>query len=190
MKFSHEITQKINSFAKEQSQFYLEEAQMTYLEKLRKEARETKRNLGAELSRFKVRSTQSVDAQNDMIIYMSDYIADLMNRGMSEKDAFEKAKTELTASGDSEFLSNLNEKLQHFYGNQHPAIYEAIGLFYGGSVIVGMVLGGLISYVLSGGWREFINGGWIDVSIGVGVGILFGVGVGVFCHAFIAKKQV
>lgn len=36
MSFNHEIQQRINQFAEEQAQHYLEEAEMTYLEKLRK----------------------------------------------------------------------------------------------------------------------------------------------------------
>lgn len=34
----------------------------------------------------------SIEAQNDMILYMSDYMKDLMEEGLSEQVAFEHAK--------------------------------------------------------------------------------------------------
>ena len=43
MSFSREIQERINRFSKEQSQNYLQDAEMTYMEKLRKKSGQTKR---------------------------------------------------------------------------------------------------------------------------------------------------
>lgn len=51
----------------------------------------------------------SIEAQNDMILYMSDYMKDLMEEGLSEKEAFEHAKKMLmfrSATTDSTDLKN------------------------------------------------------------------------------------
>jgi hypothetical protein len=51
----------------------------------------------------------SIEAQNDMILYMSDYMKDLMEEGLSEKGAFEHAKKMLmfrSATTDSTDLKN------------------------------------------------------------------------------------
>lgn len=74
MNFSDEIMEKIKQFAKEQSQHYLEEAEMTYLEKLRRKTGQIKSKFMAKLAKLKSRTDISLEAQNDMILYMSDYM--------------------------------------------------------------------------------------------------------------------
>lgn len=188
MRFSHEIQQKINQFAKDHAQHYLEEAEMTYLEKLRRKTGQTKRKLGKKLARFKGSSDQGREAQNDMILYMSDYMKDLMSQGMSEQEAFEKAKEKLSASGDSDFHASIHERIQQYYENRDPADYEAIGLFYGGFLFIGLIIGAGIGYVTSGGRSEFLNGGWIDTLVGTGIGAFLGIGLGQISHAIIVAK--
>jgi len=117
---------------------------------------------------------------------MSDYIADLISQGMSEEEAFEKAKAKLATSKDLSLQSDLQAKIQHYYESQSPAHFEAIGLFYGGSVILGLTVGALVGYLTGDGWQTFLRTGWIDVAIGAGVGCLIGVGVGLFCHGVMA----
>ncbi|KHF29508.1 hypothetical protein LR68_01869 [Anoxybacillus sp. BCO1] len=46
--FSHEMKEKIKQFAKEQAPYYLEEAEMTYMEKLRRKTGETKKQSDGE----------------------------------------------------------------------------------------------------------------------------------------------
>ena len=188
MNFNQETQKKIDQFAKEQSQHYLDAAEMTYMEKLRNKTDTAKKKIGAKMARFKGSSEQAVDAQNDLILYMSDYISDLMSSGMTEQDAFEKAKAELSASSESGFSADLHDRYRQYYENFDPSGYEAIGLFYAGFVTLGMVIGALIAFILSGGRQEFLSGGWIDTLIGAGVGILLGVGCGQISHAIIAKK--
>ena len=189
MSFSQETQQKINQFAKDQSQHYLEEAEMTYLEKLRAKSSATRQKIGKKLSRFKASSEKGQEAQNDMILYMSDYMNDLMSQGLSEQEAFEKAKKELASSGESDLHAGLQERYQQYYANYNPADYETIGLFYGGFVVLGLIAGALIGYLTSGGRTEFLNGGWIDTLVGTGVGIFIGAGLGQISHAIIVAKM-
>jgi len=79
MNFSDEIKEKIKQFAKEQSQYYLEEAEMTYLEKLKYKTGQIRSKLMKKLAKLKSRSDLSIEAQNDMILYMSDYMKDLIS---------------------------------------------------------------------------------------------------------------
>lgn len=78
MRFSRETEERINRFAKEQSQHYLDAAEMTYMEKLRRKTGQTQQKIGRKLSRFKGSPDQAREAQNDMILYMSDYMNDLI----------------------------------------------------------------------------------------------------------------
>ena len=189
MNFSQDIKQQIDEFAKEQSQNYLDAAEMTYIEKIRFKTDAAKQKLDAKMARFKSRSEQAVDAQNDLILYMSDYMNDLMSNGLSEQEAFEKAKEELAVSGGSDFSADLQERYRKYYENLDIGGYEAIGLFYGGFVTLGLVLGALIGFILSGGRQEFSGGGWIDVLIGAVVGVLLGVACGQLSHAIIVKRM-
>src|SRR5690606_27396664 len=110
MSFSRETVEKINKFAKEQSQHYLEEAEMTYMEKLRRKSDQTKGKIMAKLAKFKSHSDTALEAQNDMILYMSDYMKDLIAEGLSEQEAFEHAKKELQFRSETEKSADLQER--------------------------------------------------------------------------------
>lgn len=185
MSFSHDMLQKIKQFAKEQAPYYLEEAEMTYLEKLRRKSSQTKQKINKKLARFKGNSEQSREAQNDMILYMSDYMNDLISQGLSEQEAFAKAREELSAPGDSDLHANLHERYRKYYENHHPADDEVVGLFYGGFFFIGVVAGALCGYVWGGGRTEFLHGGWIDTLIGTGLGALLGIGLGLVSNAIV-----
>lgn len=189
MSISNETQVKISKFAKEQAQHYLDAAEMTYIEKLRRKTGQTKEKIGRKLSKFKGSSEQSREAQNDMILYMSDYMNDLMSKGMSEQEAFEKAKKELSDTGDSDLHTDLHERFQQYYKNLSPADYEVIGLFYAGFTVIGMVIGALAGYVISGGRQEFLYGGWIDTIVGTFVGLLIGTGLALICNAIVGIKK-
>ncbi len=189
MSFSNETKQKINQFAKEQAQHYLEEAEMTYLEKLQAKTNQTKHKIGRKLARFKGSSDQALEARNDMIVYMSDYMNDLVSKGLSEQEAFEKAKEELSASGDSDFHADFQEHIRQYYENRDPADYEAIGLFYGGFLFLGVAIGALIGFLASGGVPQFLQDGWIYTLIGTGVGAIIGIGLGEISHAIVAAMR-
>lgn len=185
MSFSNETKQKIDQFAKEQAQHYLEEAEMTYLEKLRATTSRTKRKIGKQLARFRGSSDQAIEARNDMILYMSDYMNDLMSKGLSEQEAFEKAKSELSNSGDSDFHSDFHERIRQYYENRDPSDYEAVGLLYGGFMFLGIAIGSLIGFLTSGGVPAFFQAGWIYTLVGTGAGAVIGIGLGEISHAVV-----
>lgn len=187
--FSHEMKEKIKQFAKEQAPYYLEEAEMTYMEKLRRKTGEAKSKMMAKLAKFKSRSETAMEAQNDMILYMSDYMKDLMEQGVSEQEAFERAKEELKFRSETTKSADLQERIFAYYNNFDPADYEAIGLFYGAFVFLGLSIGALVGFIGSGGWGMFLSGGWIRTLIGAVVGVLIGVGMGLLSHAVIVLKR-
>jgi len=190
MNFSKETQRKIDLFAKEQSQLYLEESEMTYLEKLRRKAGQTKSKLDRKLARFRGSSEQAQEARNDMFLYMNDYMNDLVSQGLSEEEAFEKASTELAASrqnDNADLHADFHERIRQYYLTKDPADYEAVGLFYAGFLFLGIVVGGLIGFSKGGSLSGFINQqGWIYTLIGVGVGIFAGIGLGLISNAIIA----
>lgn len=189
MSFNHEVSEKIKQFAKEQSQYYLEEAEMTYMEKLRQKTGQTKSKIVAALAKLKNRSDTSLEAQNDLILYMSDYMNDLIAEGRSEEEAFERAKGELRFRSDTRKSADLQERFAVYYEHRDPTEYEAIGLFYAGFMFFGLSIGTLIGFLASGGRQFFLSGGWIDTLIGAVVGVIIGIGFGLISNAIIAMKK-
>lgn len=189
MKFSDEMKGKIRQFAKEQSQYYLEEAEMTYLEKLKYKTGQMRGQVAAKLSKLKKESNMSIEAQNDMMLYMSDYMNDLIEHGISEQEAFERAKEELKFRSETTDSANLQKRFAEYYENLDTAHYEAIGLFYAGFMFFGVSIGALTGFLGSGGKDMFYSGGWIDTLIGVVVGGIIGIGLGLISNAFILLKK-
>jgi len=187
--FSQEIKDKMVQFAKEQSQYYLDEAEMTYLEKLRWKTGQTRSKIAAKLAKFKGRSETALEAQNDLLLYMSDYMKDLMEKGLSEEEAFERAKEELEYRSESERSADLHERFARYYEMRDPAEYEAIGLFYAGFLFFGVSIGALIGYLGGGGREMFLTDGWIDTAIGAAVGAVIGLGAGLISNAVIVLKK-
>jgi len=189
MNFSDEVREKIKQFAKEQSQHYLEEAEMTYLEKLHHKIGQTKSRFTNKLSKLKSHSNVSLDVQNDLILYMSDCMKDLMEKGFSEQEAFERAKEELKYSSESTRTADLHDRFAEYYKNYDPADYEVIGLFDAGFMFLGLSIGALSGFIASGGREMFLSGGWIDTLIGGAAGIIIGLGIGQISHAIIVLKK-
>jgi len=180
---------KIKQFAKEQSQYYLDEAEMTYLEKLRLKTGQIKNSFTAKLAKLKSRSDLSIEAQSDMILYICDYMKDLMEQGLSEQEAFERAKEEFRFRSNTAKSADLQERFAEYYKNRNPADYEAIGLFYAGFLFFGLAIGTLIGFLDSGGRDMFLYGGWIDTLIGLVFGGAIGLGLGFISHAIIVLKH-
>ncbi|MFD0868668.1 Uncharacterised protein [Chlamydia abortus] len=189
MSFSREVQEKMNQFAQEQSQHYLDEAEMTYMEKLRRKTGQAKNKLLKKLAKFKNRSETSLEAQNDMIIYMSDYMNDLIAGGLSEREALERAKADLAFRSETARSSDLQERFERYFENRDPADYEAIGLFYAGFLFLGSAIGALVGFLGSGGRGNFLAGGWIDTLTGVVVGAVIGIGMGLISNAIITLKK-
>ncbi len=185
MSFSKETQQKIDRFSAEMSQRYLSDVEMTHLESLRKNVRQAANSVGEQIAKFKAKSSKSIDAQNDLVVYMSDYMSDLISQGLTEQEAFEKAKTELSAT-DTEQASDMRERFIQYYKNRDPAEEEAIGLFYGGFFFLGIAVGGLIGFLVSGGVPAFSADGWIYTLVGVAAGAFIGIGLGLISNAIIS----
>ena len=190
MSFSRETQEKINRFAKEQSPHYLQDAEMTYMERLHRKSGQAKQNIVRKMARFKGQSDKGLEAQNDMIVYINDYMNDLLSQGFSEQEAYEKASAEMKFSSDTEQAADLSERFQQFYANIDPSEYEVIGLLHGGFMFIGVVVGGLVGYISSGGRLAFWDGGWIDTVIGVTAGFILGLGAGSICHGVISAKRI
>ena len=189
MSLTNETKNKINKFAQEQTQNYLETSEMTYIEQLRKKSSRTKDRIGAKIAKFKARSEKSEEVRDDMILYMSDYINDLISQGMSEQEAFDKAKSEMAEVSKAEAgrHMDLNDRIEEYYKKKSPEAYETEGLMFGGFSTVGVVLGGLIGYITGGGRVEFLSGGWIDMLIGIGCGAVLGTGIAMIINAVITR---
>ena len=80
---------------------------MTYMEKLRQEIGRGKKKVRSALGKLKSRSEASLEAENDMVLYMSDYMNDLIAEGLSEQEAFERAKDELKFRSETEKSADL-----------------------------------------------------------------------------------
>jgi len=189
MNFSSETMEKIRKFAKEQSRYYLEEAEMTYLEKMRHKSAQIRSRIMTKLEKFKKRSEMALEAENDMILYMSDYMNDLIRQGHSEQEAYERAKMELRFRSESAKSADLQERFKKYYENLDPAVSEAIGLFYAGFLFFGVALGGLAGFLGGGGRDAFLAGGWIDALTGAVIGGIVGIGFGMISNAVIALKH-
>lgn len=186
MSISPEIQQKISQFAKEQSGFYLTGAEMTYMEKLRRKADKTRGKVNRKLARFKATSDKGREAQDDLILYMNDYISDLTAGGMSERDAFEKARSELSYNSNTEQSADIHALFGQYFETGDPAVFEAAGLFYGGFIILGVTIGGLTGFLTCGGLAGFLLYGWLGTLIGLVTGALTGVGLGLIAHGITA----
>jgi len=187
MSFSQETIRKIEQFAREQSQYYLEDAEMTYMEKLRRKSGQARAKIGRKMARLKNRSEQADEAECDMILYMSDYIEDLAAKGMSEREAFDKASVELAASSESSGQADLRRKFKRYCANNSPADDEVAGLLYGGFAIISMAVGALVGFLSGGGRTAFLRGGWIDTLTGLGAGVILGAGLGLLANAVLAE---
>ena len=179
----------MNQFAKEQSRYYLDAAQMTYKEKLQAKASKTKSKAARKLARFKGSSDQANEAHSDMLLYMNDYMNDLVANGMSESEALEKAKADLTVSHEQEIANDYNWQYERLYEQNAAAYYETVGLFYPGFLFIGIAIGGLTGYFLGGGQHGFLQGGWIDTLVGLAAGVLLGLGAALISHALFSSAN-
>lgn len=189
MTFSQETKKKIEQFARGQVQHYLQEAEMTYMEKLHQEIDRGKKKVMSTLGKLKGRSEASREAENDMILYMSDYMNDLIAEGLSEQKAFERAREELKFRSESAKSADLQERFARYLESRNPADYEVIGLFYAALIFLGVSIGGLTGYLSGGGRAMFQTGGWLDTLIGAGVGLGIGLGFGLLSNAILVLKN-
>ena len=120
-----------------------------------------------------------------MVLYMTDYMADLMTKGLSEDEAFAKAKDELAATEETDSRAELQARIWSIIDNATPADCKMAGLFYSGFALLGLAVGAVAGFWFSGGRMEFLYGGWIDTIVGLVAGLLIGTGVAQLCNAVV-----
>lgn len=170
MSLSKETQENIRRFAGEEAGKHLSNAEISYFERLGRKSDQVKDKLLRKMSKFKLTSRQTLEARDDLTLYMSDYVTDLVEQGHTEEEALAMAKTALKADSDSDQAADIRDRYVEYYLSQNPADYEAVGLFYGGFLFLGLGFGGLIGFLSGGGREAFLSGGWLDTLIGVGVG--------------------
>jgi len=109
MTISEETKKRIEDFSREQSRFYLDRAHMTYWEKLQDKAEKTQRKVADKAAQFKFRSQQSEEAQGDLMLYMNDFVEDLLSQGVPEEEAFERARRELACDSGTNAALDLQD---------------------------------------------------------------------------------
>lgn len=186
MSISAETKKKIDQFAKEQAAYYLEDAELSYLEKLRKKGALTKEKVARKLDRFRNSTGRSHDAQGELILYVTDSMADLMAEGLSEQDALEKAKERLAFRNENTYTDALKDKYRAYYMEMPLGVQEAIGLLYGAMVILGAVLGGVAGFFL--GTYVFSYPLWASILVSAAVGVGLGLPVAMLKNASIIRK--
>ncbi len=113
--------------------------------------------------------------EEEIRTYLSDSIIDMMNEGMAEGEALEKT---ISQFDEAEFMPDMEEFMKEFndFGMKMDAEWyakhEAIGVFYGAFVVLGLVIGLMIGYIVVGGWINTIVSGVFGTLIGVGLGLL------------------
>ena len=188
MSYSPELQKKIEEFADEQSQYYLESAEKGYLVELKHKGKATVKKLEDKMKSITGNPVRKKEAKDDLILFMSDFISDLIDGGMSEQEAFEKAKYELNPQHTSQYTMSLEEKIKKHYEFFDPNQMETIGLYYASGVIIGAVLGAFVGLLLGKFLFSEIEF-WIPVVTGAVSGILLGVGVGMLMNASIIKQN-
>lgn len=183
---SDETRGKIDKFAVEQAGYYLDDAEKTYIEKLKSKGITAKNKLQAKAAKFKLKSASVSNAKNDMVEYMTDYINDLTAGGMDESEAYLKAAENLKYDGQKS-EQGFAEKFNKYYEEMSPAAYEAIGLYYGAFVIIGLIFGAVCGAALAV-YVFNINAVAGAVS-GALAGLFLGAACGMLKHASIANGK-
>jgi len=209
MTISDETGKRVAEFAQEQSRHYLDRTQMTYWEKAQAKVDKTKRKAEAKAAKFKMRSAQAQDAQDDLAGYMTDFIEDLVAQGMAEEEAYARACTEFAhdskTSAADDLYEHYAEKYYDQFSDQFSENYNpvgfmggwgteagngfmgsAAGLYYSGCSIVGIILGALIGTVL--GFVFFPGLCGVGSIVGFLAGAVGGVGVAMLLHAHALNK--
>jgi len=196
MGISAETKQKMGEFAAEQSRLYLDDAELSYREKLWRKSRQARDRMAAKVDLFRKTSRKSDDARDDMVTYMADFIDDLMSQGLSEEEAFEKAKEQLTFQNETQHGRTLKEKYADYYRDMAPGVHEAIGLYYAGFMLLCGILGGIVGVFVPLGiwteaWRSWMHSEavyWWPVIVSAALGAGIGLALAMIKHASIVRK--
>lgn len=188
MNLSSQTKQQIERFSKEQSRHYLESAELSYLQKIQQKGKVTREKLESKIKKITGNSTQNKEAQEDMMLYMTDYIMDLVANGMSEQEAFERAQQDLAFQSGSTQAGNLEDKYRQYYETQDIALMEAIGLYYGAGTLLGVTIGGVTGLILGNVLFSDVAF-WIPIGVGALVGVVLGASFGMLMNASLLRKN-
>ncbi|WP_210608080.1 hypothetical protein [Priestia flexa] len=186
MALSKDTTQKINHFVKQNTQLNTTDTDdLTYFEQLAFHTTKTLEEAKKTAAKFKWTSKKNQEAQEDLTSYMSDYIQDLVaEEGLSENDAFEKAKATFAVENPENPLLESNAKwLRHF----EPNVEEAIGLYYAAFMFIGLTLGALVGVILQ--MVVLKQGIGLLFFILTGIGFMLGLAFGMLKNAKISLNQ-
>ncbi len=123
------------------------------------------------------------DFEEEIRTYLSDSILDMMSEGLSESEALTKT---INQFDEAEFMPEMEDFMKEFndfgmeMNEEWYAKHEAIGVFYGAFVIIGMAIGAMFGF--------FGAGGILNTIVGSVFGLFIGVGCGLFSHGIIAMK--
>lgn len=143
--------------------------------------------------------TQKLDEIDELTGYMEDHINELLSTGKYEEaQAISKTMQDFTIDGENKIKAHsTSDKSAQAYQKYYEKAYttekgiatqEVIGLYYGGAILLMLVLGTLLGLILDywlvGQWL-----GWV-LLIGPIAGILIGAGIGLFQQAKIMRKEM
>ncbi|MEQ7050943.1 hypothetical protein ABN764_09815 [Paenibacillaceae sp. P-4] len=183
MTMSKDTEHKMKQFIKQNTQLNMAGSdELTYFEKLVQKANATLGEAKKQAAKFKWTSQKNREAQEDLMGYMSDYIQDLVaEEGISEADAFERAKAAFSVENPDNPLLHSEAKWLH-YGE--PAVAEAIGLYYGAFMFIGLALGALVGVILQ--MVVLKEGIGLLFFIVTGIGLMLGLALGMMKNAQIS----
>jgi len=187
MNLSRETQEDIRRFASEEAGKHLNSAEISYFERLGRKTGQTKDKIIKKMSKFKLTSQQTMEARDDLTLYMSDHIADLVEQGHTENEALEMAKAALKADSGSDQSADIRDKYMEYFQSRNPAMDEAVGLYYGGFSLLGIIVGAVAGLLL--GLNVFPGYFCLTLIISIVVGMLVGVACAMLKHASVAEKS-
>ncbi len=128
------------------------------------------------------KKNSSNDFKEEIKTYLADSIIDLMNEGLTESEALEKT---ISQFDEAELMPGMEDFMKEFddFGIKMDAEWyakhEAIGMFYGAFVVLGLAFGAFGGY---------LAGGLINILVGTTLGLFTGVGLGLLSQCIIATK--
>lgn len=184
MSITQEIQDKVKLFAKEQAPLYLEMAGKVHSEKVPVETNCAKKKLCEKVSHLVTGDDGVAEAEKEIAAHMAGYMEELIEGGMPEQEAFDRAKEELAVTSVSEPRSSMQEGYEICYESfEHAGTCNAL-LVNVGSLAAGAIIGGTIGFMRSRRRTALSRGIWAATSIGAFAGALAGIGIGHLGYAF------
>ncbi|WP_374720670.1 permease prefix domain 1-containing protein [Peribacillus tepidiphilus] len=153
---------------------------MTYLEEIKMNMIHAKKEMKQNIEQFKadtkdfllklqLSSNRNDDFQEEIQTHITEHVKELVSKGMTEEDALKVVLSEFEGIDFSELNQMKGEGEMMKYNEQ---MYEAIGVFYAGFLLLGGAIG-------------FIAASWT----GLILGIVIGIGLGNIAHGLTAALK-